>query len=152
MPFPQQSSASIAINAAPEVVWNLVADITRMGEWSPECVRAEWENGATGPAVGADFHGYNKAGTFEWDAPGVVTDCEPGRIFAFVVPRDAATTNRWCFEFAPHPEGTTLTESFDAPLINVEGSRANFEGRFEMLAKAIEKTIANIKDAAEASA
>lgn len=151
MPFPQQSSASIDINASPEVVWQLVADITRMGEWSPECVRAEWENGATGPAVGAHFHGYNKAGTFEWEAPGVVTDCEPGRIFAFAVPRDAATTNRWCFEFAPSAEGTTLTESFDAPMINVEGSQANFEGRFEMLVKAIKKTIANIKDAAEAA-
>ena len=112
---------------------------------------AEWEDGASGPAVGAHFRGYNKAGTFEWNAPGVVTDCESGRIFAFVVPREADTTNRWCFEFAPTAEGTTLTESFDAPMINVEGSPANFEGRFEMLAKAIEKTIANIKDAAEAS-
>jgi hypothetical protein len=149
MPFPQQSSASIEVNAAPEVVWALVADITRMGEWSPECVRAEWENGATSPEVGAHFHGYNKAGTFEWDAPGVVTRCEPGRIFEFQVPREAETTNRWCFEFAASAGGTTLTESFDAPLINVEGSPANFEGRFEMLAQAIEKTIANIKTAAE---
>jgi Polyketide cyclase / dehydrase and lipid transport len=151
MPFPQQSSASIEIGAAPEAVWRLVADITRMGEWSPECVRAEWEDGATGPAVGAYFHGYNRAGTFEWDAPGIVTDCEPGQIFAFSVPRDAATTNRWCFEFASSATGTMLTESFDAALINVEGSAANFEGRFEMLAKAIEQTIANIKVAAEVS-
>jgi hypothetical protein len=151
VPFPQQASASIDISARPAVVWDLVADITRMGEWSPECVRAEWEDGAVGPAVGAHFHGYNKAGTFEWDVPGIVTDCEPGRIFAFAVPRDAATTNRWCFEFLPSTTGTTLTESFDAPLINVEGSAANFEGRFEMLAKAIEKTIANVKDAAEAA-
>ena len=45
-----------------------------------------------------------------------------------------------------------MTESFDVPLINVDGSPANFEGRFEMLAGAIEKTIANIKTAAEASA
>ena len=50
---------------------------------------------------------------------------------------------------APSTGGTTLTESFDAPLINVEGSAANFEGRFEMLVKAIKKTIANIKAAAE---
>jgi uncharacterized protein YndB with AHSA1/START domain len=147
--YPQQSSASIEINAAPEVVWALVADITRMGEWSPECVRAHWEDGATGPEVGAHFHGYNQAGTFEWDAPCIVTDCEPGKVFAFAVPRDGETLNRWRFEFTPTPTGTRLTESFDAPLINVEGSRANFDGRFEMLAKAIEKTIANIKAAAE---
>jgi len=152
--FQQTSSASIEVLAAPEVVWGLVADITRMGEWSPECVRAEWEDGAVRPAVGAHFHGYNRAGTFEWDAPGVVTECEPGRIFSFAVPRDASPANSWCFEFAPSAEGTTLTESFDAPLINVAGSPANFEGRFEMLAGAIKikTTIANIKAAAEATA
>jgi uncharacterized protein YndB with AHSA1/START domain len=148
--YPQQSSASIEVAAPPDVVWNLVADITRMGEWSPECVRAHWEDGAAAPAVGAHFHGYNRAGTFEWDVPCIVTDCEPGKVFAFAVPRDGETLNRWRFEFAPNGSGTTLTESFDAPMINVDGSRANFEGRFEMLDAAIRTTIANIKAAAEA--
>jgi hypothetical protein len=147
--YPQQGSASIEVDAAPDVVWKLVADITRMGEWSPECVRAEWEDGATGPEVGAHFHGYNKAGTYEWDAPGIVTECEPGRVFAFAVPRVGAARNMWRFEFAPSAGGTALTESFDAPAINVEGSAANFDGRFEMLVKAINKTIANVKTAAE---
>ncbi len=150
MTYPQRSSASIEVRAAPEIVWDLVADITRMGQWSPECVRAEWEDGATGPVVGAHFHGYNRAGTFEWDVPGIVTDCEPGRLFAFAVPREGVSVNRWRFELEPSAEGTTLTESFDAPAINVEGSPANFDGRYEMLVKAINKTIANIKAAAEA--
>lgn len=26
----------------PELVWDLVADITRVGRWSPECIRAAW--------------------------------------------------------------------------------------------------------------
>jgi uncharacterized protein YndB with AHSA1/START domain len=148
--YPQASSASVEISAAPEVVWQLVADITRMGEWSPECVRAEWEHGSTEPEVGARFHGYNRSGTFEWDVPCIVTDCEPGKIFAFGIPYNAETMNRWRFEFAPSGEGTTLTESFDLPAINIGGSAANFEGRFEMLAEAIKETIANIKAAAEA--
>ena len=149
--YPQQSSASIEVRAEPEIVWALVADITRMGEWSPECVRAEWEDGATGPVVGAHFHGYNRAGTFEWDVPGIVTECDPGRLFAFAVPREGAMVNAWRFEFAPSAEGTTLTESFDVPAINVEGSPANFDGRFEMLVNAINTTITNIKTAAEAA-
>lgn len=45
--FPEQGSASIEIDAARDGVWALVADITRMGEYSPECVHAAWENGAT---------------------------------------------------------------------------------------------------------
>jgi hypothetical protein len=34
-------------------------------------------------------------------------------------------------------------------MINVAGAASNFEGRFEMLDGAIQKTIANIKAAAE---
>ena len=147
--FPEQGSASIEIAAAPEVVWNLVAEITRMAEWSPECVRAEWESGATGPAVGAEFHGFNQVGTFEWDAHGVVSECEAGKVFEFLVPRDSETATRWRFEFASTGSATTLTESFDAPGINVEGSPSNFEGRHEMLVEGIGTTIANIKAAAE---
>ena len=150
--FPEESSASIEIAAAPEVVWGLVADVTRMGEWSPECVRAEWEDGATGPEVGAPFHGYNKAGTYEWDATCVVTECEPGKVFEFRVPRGTdIVPTFWRFELAPTGGGTRLTESFRAPQINVPGSPANFEGRFEMLDRAIKKTIANIKAAAESA-
>ena len=147
--FPEAGSASIEIDAAPDTVWQLVADITRMGEWSPECWRAHWDDGATGPAVGAHFHGYNRAGTFEWDAPCIVTECEPGKLFAFEVPRGGDPVTRWRFEFTPTASGTLLTESFDAPLLNVPGARSNFEGRYEMLRKAIGKTIANIKAAAE---
>lgn len=119
-PFPEQSSASIEIDAPPETVWQLVADITRMGEWSPECVRAEWEDGATGPAVGAHFHGYNKIDTYEWDAPCIVTECESGTVFAFEVPRGDEAPTTWRFEFAASGSGTSLTESFDAPRINVQ--------------------------------
>lgn len=148
--YPDRSSASIEVAAPPEAVWDLVAEITRMGEWSPECVRAEWEDGATGPAAGAHFHGFNQVGTYEWDAHGVVTECEPGRVFEFQVPCDDADATTWRYEVAPSGDGTTLTESFHAPRINIEGSPANFEGRFEVLDAAINTTIANIKTAAEA--
>lgn len=148
--FPEQGSASIEINAAPEVVWNLVAEITRMAEWSPECVRAEWESGATGPEVGAKFHGFNQIDAFEWDAHGLVTESEVGKVFEFKVPRDSETPTIWRFEFAADGAGTTLTESFDAPLLNVDGSPSNFEGRYEMLVEGIGTTVAAIKAAAEA--
>jgi len=150
--FPETGSASIEVDAAPDVVWQLVADITRMGEWSPECYRAEWVGDARGPEVGAHFHGYNRAGKFEWDAPCIVTECEPGTVFAFQVPREGPVVTRWRFDIAAGPTGTTLTESFDAPMINVKGMPSNFDGRYEMLAAAIRTTIANIKAAAEANA
>ena len=148
--FPETSSASIEINAAPEVVWNLLSDITRMGEWSPECLRAEWVDGASGPEVGAHFHGYNKIDAFEWDVPCEVAASEPGSVFEFLAQRGSPVQTQWRFELLANGAGTTLTESFNAPLINVDGSPANFEGRHGMLVAGIGATIAAIKAAAEA--
>ncbi|MEY3619020.1 MAG: hypothetical protein RL726_1718, partial [Actinomycetota bacterium] len=54
------------IAASPEVVWEMVSDLTRMGEWSPENKGGEWIKGATGPAVGASFKGRNSNGKKSW--------------------------------------------------------------------------------------
>ena len=43
------------IAATPERVYELVSDLPRMGEWSPENTGGSWIKGATGPAVGAKF-------------------------------------------------------------------------------------------------
>ena len=37
------------IDTTPERVYDLVSDMPRMGEWSPECQRVEWADGATDP-------------------------------------------------------------------------------------------------------
>ena len=47
----------LEIDAPPEVVYDLVADVTRTPEFSPEVRRCTWLDGATGPAVGARFRG-----------------------------------------------------------------------------------------------
>ena len=36
------AAAEVVIAARPELVWDLVADVTSVGEWSPECIRATW--------------------------------------------------------------------------------------------------------------
>src|SRR5262249_57711513 len=53
--------ASIDIDAAPEAVYDLVSDLRRVGEWSPECYRCEWIQGDC-PVVGAEFKGHNRIG------------------------------------------------------------------------------------------
>ena len=56
----------------------------------------------------------------EPDVPCEVTECVPGKVFEFVAPRGESTVTRWRYEFAPNASGgTTVTEPFDAPLINV---------------------------------
>src|SRR6476620_11117099 len=55
-------SVTVEMTAPPEHVYTLVSDITRMGEWSPECIKCAWTKGATGPEVGARFKARNKGG------------------------------------------------------------------------------------------
>ncbi len=44
---------TVNMDAPIDVVWDLVSDVTRIGEFSPETFEAEWLDDATGPAVGA---------------------------------------------------------------------------------------------------
>ncbi|MGO9154394.1 SRPBCC family protein [Mycobacterium sp.] len=55
MPTPQRGRESIEIAAPPEVVYDLLADITRMGEWSPECCRCVWLDGLLPLRWASDF-------------------------------------------------------------------------------------------------
>ena len=52
-------SDRITIARVPEDVYAMVADVTRMGEWSPVCKACWWDEG-DGPRVGAWFTGRNE--------------------------------------------------------------------------------------------
>ena len=54
-----RGAASITIDCAPAIVHDIITDVSRMGEWSPECTGGAWVPPATGPAVGATFTGTN---------------------------------------------------------------------------------------------
>ena len=49
-----------AIDAPAERVWDLVSDVTRMGEWSPETRSCRWLGEPAAPEVGARFAGRNQ--------------------------------------------------------------------------------------------
>ena len=111
----RHDSVSVEIAAPPDAVYGLVADITRMGEWSPECVSCVWTGGATGPAVGARFKARNKAGRGPaWFNTPVVTAAEPGREFAFNRSGPGVGSYTWRYEIEPTPTGSRLTESYTA--------------------------------------
>src|SRR5215204_714502 len=99
-----EGQASIQIQAPPEKVYAMLSDVTRMGEWSPECMRAEWLGGATGPAPGARFRGHNKLNwLIRWSTTPTVKVADPGN-----------EETRWTYRFAPKGGGTELTESFES--------------------------------------
>lgn len=99
----------VSVDASPEVVYTVVSDVTRMGEWSPETTKCVWLDGATGPAVGARFKGTNKRGFITWSTKPKVVVAEPGRAFAFEV----GTDTRWTYLLEPAGSGSKVTESFE---------------------------------------
>jgi uncharacterized protein YndB with AHSA1/START domain len=106
-------SVTVHIDAPPERVWELVSDVTRIGDFSPETFEAQWLDGALGPAVGARFRGHVKRNQWGW-LPAYWTTCtvvasEPGKEFAFEV---AGGTNTWRYHLEPSGAGTDVTESF----------------------------------------
>ncbi len=100
--------------APPEIVWALVSDVTRIGEFSPETFEARWTRGATGPQVGAYFKGHvkrNGVGPTYWTLC-KVTVCEPEKAFEFGVGTEAITVNNWGYRLQPKDGGTAVTEYF----------------------------------------
>jgi len=109
-----KGSASAEIRADSGVVYDLLADITRMGEWSDECYRCEWIDGATGAAVGARFRGYNRSGPFRWSNVSRICSAERGQILAWAMGPDDAPYTAWQYTFAATADGVTVTESFES--------------------------------------
>ncbi len=143
-----QGEATIHIDAPAEAVYALVTDVTRMGEWSPECVRAEWVDGATGPAVGAKFKGHNKIGRFlKWSTTPEVTEVEAGRVFAF---RTKETI--WRYRFDATGAGTDVTETFETVSYNkLMQLVAPERKRQPQIVEGMHETLRRLKAAAETS-
>ncbi len=109
-----RGEAAVRVDAAPEALYDLVTDVTRMGEWSPENVGGRWLDGAVGPGVGARFRGRNRRGVMRWTNTCRVTEAERGRVFTFVAPDVLGRPNtRWSYRFEPSGTGTEVTESFE---------------------------------------
>jgi uncharacterized protein YndB with AHSA1/START domain len=150
-------SVSREIKAPPDAIYRMVADLPRMGEWSPECERVEWTKGATGPAVGATFKGHNRNGSRSWSTHGEVVVADPGREFAFEV-RSVFNlpVARWGYRFEATDGGTTVTESTvdrRSWLMRTAGRLATgVADRTERNRETMEKTLEQLAAAAESSA
>jgi hypothetical protein len=111
----REDSQSMVIKASAEQIYALVADLSRMGDWSPECRRVEWLEGSSGPVEGARFIGHNRGGPFglmKWSRRGRVVTADPGREFAFVTEEGGREGTEWRYCLEPTEEGTRVTESY----------------------------------------
>lgn len=148
-------SVSRDVGAPAETVWELVSDLPRMGEWSPENEGGSWIKGATGPTPGAAFRGSNRQGTKSWKTVAKVVDAEPGRRFSFRVSALGIPVALWEYDITPTDTGCTVTESwtdlrpgFFKP---IAAKATGVTDRAAHNRSSIEETLANLAAAAEAS-
>jgi hypothetical protein len=153
-------SDSVVVARAPEDLYDMVSDVTHMGEWSPVCKACWWEDdGGAAPVraqVGAWFGGRNELPDRTWETRSEVVAADRGREFAFVV---MGTIARWSYTFAPVDGGTQLTESWEFLPGGIsifqehfgDDADAQIVDRFEAARTGIPVTLAAIKQAAESS-
>jgi uncharacterized protein YndB with AHSA1/START domain len=142
--------AQIDIDAPVEKVWQLVTDLKRMPEWSPQC-RMMRPLGSVRP--GTRTINVNRRGRLFWPTTSTVTELLLQRKLAFRV-----NTNNtiWSYELEPTATGTRVVESRHAengvkplPNLTVEklfGGVPSFERE---LVDGMNASLARLKSAAE---
>jgi hypothetical protein len=146
-------SASIVVARPAEFLYDMVSNVTRMGEWSPVCKTCWWDDGDS-LRVGAWFTGRNELPERVWETRSQVVAAERGQEFAFVV---GGSLVRWSYAFAPVDGGTQITESWEFLPDGIarfqarfgEDAEAQIANRTEAAHRGIPITLAAIKESAE---
>lgn len=100
---------SILIDADPAAVYAAVSDVTRTGEWSPQCRECWWDEG-DGPRIGAWFTGRNVTPEREWTTRSQVVVADEGKAFGWSVGPGRVL---WTYTVEACGQGTLLTESWE---------------------------------------
>jgi hypothetical protein len=143
----------VVVASSPEELYDLVADVTRTGEWSPVCRACWWDEGTPGE-VGSWFTGRNEVPGRTWETRSQVVAAERGREFAWLV---GGRLVRWGFTLAPVAEGTRLTETWEFLPAGLqffrekygEDAQRQIEDRTRAAHEGIPATLAAIKRIAE---
>jgi hypothetical protein len=154
---------SVAVGADARTVYAAVANLRRMGEWSPE-VFAIWVRGRS-VAPGTRFVGFNRIGWRVWFTTCQVTAAVPGQAFAFRVSTFGIPVALWGYRIEdradePSEPRTRLTEYWEdlrrdhrgagfASLLGKVFTGVPAEGRAEVNRKGMRATLDRIRTAAE---
>ena len=94
---------SITIDRSPEDLFDLIADVSKMGRWSPVCTGGSYDEG------GEWFTGTNAMGDATWETRCRVVARDRGRQFAFINHglEGRVEMVRWGFELRPVAGGAT---------------------------------------------
>ena len=103
----------ITVDADIDEVWDVVRDVTRVGEWSHECVGAEWLGGVESAVPGARFRGRNRAGLFRWGRVCAIVAADPYELMFITVPTAMyPDSSEWRITLTRADRGTRIAQQF----------------------------------------
>jgi uncharacterized protein YndB with AHSA1/START domain len=145
--------AEATVAAPPERVWELLTDLSRMPDWSPELLRMiPLKPGGLRP--GQWYLGLNRRKAVVWPTRSVVAVLDPGRSLAWDTTSSGA---RWIWELEPDGDGARLVHRRPVPRQLTLLSRAfapialgGSDGHADELEAGMAQTLARLKAAAEA--
>ena len=113
------AEVDLVVDLPIDEVWELITDISRIGEWSPECVSAAWRPDEKDdlPRVGAWFDARNEyPGGYTSTVECVVTRATRPTVFEWVVLDDDQDVGRpgsiWRYDLASHNKETLIRHRF----------------------------------------
>ena len=143
------------VDAPPDVVYDIIADVTRIGELSPVCKAAWWDEGAapeqgSTPREGAWFTGRNEMqGRDPWERRCEIVLAEPGRALGWIAGGRDEGVVEWTYRFRPVADGTEVEETWrvirdDERITGLPDEQ--LKGLLLMTETGIETTLANFEE------
>lgn len=156
MQFTPVIEEAIVVDASPEQVWSLLADLRRMSRWSPSVLRVRVTTPGA-PGVGTRTKNLNRMGLLLWPTSSQVVTWQPAQELAFRI-RENKTV--WRYEMtAAEGGGTLVTQRRETPdgistrALALEQRHFGSVDKFEAKMRAgMRKTLSNLRRAAEAGA
>jgi hypothetical protein len=133
------------IAAGPGDLYDLISEVSRIGEWSPNADAVHYDETA-GARVGAWFSGRNRKAGKEWITRSQIVAAEPGRRFAFAVGGAQDGIVQWEWTFTAKASGTIVEQSWRIlrhdPVLGA--TRSDVEALRDFMADSAETTLINL--------
>lgn len=150
MSLPTTATVAVTVEAPADAVYDLISDVTRMGQWSPECVRCEWLDTPSVP--GSTFRGHNRRGLARWSTTARVLTANRPTEFSFATLHRGEQATRWTYRLDGDGTATRVTETFEAistPPLIAFAERWLIRDRQAQLEAGMIQTLNAVKETAE---